>query len=338
MKRNRITVLMLAGAMVWSLCSCQMSQGETAAPEETPTASVPVPTVAAEPESTAAAEEERGFSFADLKGYRFLFSSGAGAWGTTLTIREDGSFSGTYSDTDMGGEGDVSAIQYRCDFTGRFTQPEQVNDYTYSVRIAEISYEHEAGTDEIADGFHYYYTDPYGLKDAEEILIYLPGTPKDQLSEEFLSWVTYGDVRDGKLDFYALNNEVNQEGFVGEDWAENIKESMTWAEEYAAELETEIQEDTSLSQGDLNARSQELYDLWDIQLNEVWDYLKSTMPEADMEALTAEELEWITWKEGQAAEAGEEYGGGSLALMAQAQRGAELTRERVYELLELLED
>ena len=170
MKRKKIASIVLAGAMVWSLCSCQTSQRETSVPEESPSVAGPAPSMTAEPVSTAAAEQEAEFSFADLKGYRFRFSSGAGAWGTVLTIREDGSFSGTYSDTDAGGEGDLSAIQYRCDFTGKFTQPERVNDYTYSIRIAEISYEHAAGTDEIADGFHYYYTDPYGLKDAEEIL------------------------------------------------------------------------------------------------------------------------------------------------------------------------
>ena len=52
--------------------------------------------------------------------------------------------------------------------------------------------------------------------------------------------------------------------------------------------------------------------------------------------LTAEELEWIAWKEEQIARTGEEAGGGSLAIMLQAQRAAELTRERVYVLLEYL--
>ena len=52
--------------------------------------------------------------------------------------------------------------------------------------------------------------------------------------------------------------------------------------------------------------------------------------------LTAEELEWIAWKEEQLARTGEEAGGGSLAIMLQAQRAAELTRERVYVLLEYL--
>lgn len=36
-------------------------------------------------------------------------------------------------------------VQWNCKFTGRFAQPVQVNDYTYSMGIAEISYEKEGG-------------------------------------------------------------------------------------------------------------------------------------------------------------------------------------------------
>ena len=46
--------------------------------------------------------EETKFSFDDLQGLEFMFSSGAGAWGTTLQVRWDGSFAGTYSDSNMG--------------------------------------------------------------------------------------------------------------------------------------------------------------------------------------------------------------------------------------------
>ncbi|HIX52345.1 MAG TPA: DUF1311 domain-containing protein, partial [Candidatus Lachnoclostridium stercoripullorum] len=46
--------------------------------------------------------EETEFSFDDLQDLEFIFSSGAGAWGTTLQVRWDGSFAGTYSDSNMG--------------------------------------------------------------------------------------------------------------------------------------------------------------------------------------------------------------------------------------------
>ena len=259
------------------------------------------------------------------------------AWSTLLAVRPDGSFYGEYHDTDMGGgEPDIRAVQWNCKFTGRFAQPVQVNDYTYSMGIAEISYEKEAGTEEVIDGIQYYYTAPYGLEDAEEILVYLPGAPLGELPQEFRGWVGYYENTRDKLPFYALNNEAHQQGFESYDWVERVRTDVEWAEETAAEYETKILEDTSLSQGERYELSAQMFDLWDIQLNEVWAVLRQMLPQADMEALTAEELEWIAWKEEQLARTGEEAGGGSLAIMLQAQRAAELTRERVYVLLEYL--
>ena len=296
----------LAGALALTLAGCR----ETA---PVPPSGNPAPMASPVPAETEPAAE---FSFADLQRLQFCFTSGAGGWCTLLAVRPDGSFYGEYHDTDMGGgEPGIHAVQWNCKFTGRFAQPVRVNDYTYSMGIAEISYEKEAGTEEVIDGIQYYYTAPYGLEDAEEILVYLPGAPLAELPQEFRGWVGYYDETEGELSFYALNNEAHQQGF---------------------EYETTILEDTSLSQGELNELSAQMFDLWDIRLNEVWAVLRQVLPQADMEALTAEELEWIAWKEEQLARTGEEAGGGSLAIMLQAQRAAELTRERVYVLLEYL--
>lgn len=84
--------------------------------------------------------------------------------------------------------------------------------------------------------------------------------------------------------------------------------------EETAEYETTILEDTSLSQGSSTSYRRRCRP-GDIRLNEVWAVLRQVLPQADMEALTAEELEWIAWKEEQLARTGEEAGGGSLAIM-----------------------
>ena len=60
-------------------------------------------TTAALPETKAAAEQ---VTFRDLSSLECWFGSGAGAWSTTLTIHEDGSFFGVYRDSDMGDIGD----------------------------------------------------------------------------------------------------------------------------------------------------------------------------------------------------------------------------------------
>ena len=317
----------LAGALALTLAGC----GET---DSVPPAASPTPTFSPVPAETQPAAE---FSFADLRRLQFRFSSGAGAWSTLLARRAARRDVVALHETPTWGGGPgIPGVRGTCKFTGRFAQPVQVNDYTYSMGIAEISYEKEAGTEEVIDGIQYYYTAPYGLEDAEEILVYLPGAPLGELPQEFRGWVGYYENTRDKLPFYALNNESHQQGFGSYDWVERVRTDVEWAEETAAEYETKILEDTSLSQGELNELSAQMFDLWDIQLNEVWAVLRQTLPQADMEALTAEELEWIAWKEEQLARTGEEAGGGSLAIMLQAQRAAELTRERVYVLLEYL--
>ena len=55
-----------------------------------------------------------------------------------------------------------------------------------------------------------------------------------------------------------------------------------------------------------------------------------------MKGLTAEQLEWIALKEEEMAKAGAEYEGGSMQAMVVNQTAAEMTRVRVYELMEKL--
>ena len=151
MGKNRMVFCALAGALALTLAGC----GET----------LPPPTPSEQPEATGAPQPavEHGFTFAELRQYEFVFASGAGSWGTVLYVRPDGSFSGTFSDTtweEYGGS--TRAVLLCSEFTGQFTEPVRVNDYTYSVRIARIDYERAVGEEAFADGFHYYYTEPQG--------------------------------------------------------------------------------------------------------------------------------------------------------------------------------
>lgn len=272
--------------------------------------------------------------FSQLKDLEFYFASGAGGWRTILHIDVYGSFSGTYSDSDMGsGE---HGVQYRCDFTGQFTQPVRVNDYTYSVRIDEIAYEKEAGTEEVIDGTQYCYTDPYGLEDAEDILIYLPGAPLGQLPQEFRSWVGYSENTRDELPFYALNNAVHQQGFSSYDRLEDIRESLEgWVEPYAAELETEITSG-EFDQWVCEEKAARMLELWDDQLNDLWNCLEQRLDPAELEPLAAEQAAWAARKEEQVTQAGADPHEGCTQAAAEDMAAAELNRDRVYELLDWL--
>lgn len=98
---------------------------------------------------------ETGFLFADVANLEFYFASGAGGWCTELYIHEDGTFEGLYHDSDMGDSSDEypNGTIYYCDFTGKFTQLEKVDDYTYAMLIEHLEYADTEGDEEIADGY-----------------------------------------------------------------------------------------------------------------------------------------------------------------------------------------
>ncbi|MDE7478468.1 MAG: DUF1311 domain-containing protein [Lachnospiraceae bacterium] len=294
----------------------------------------------AEVETTQEAEsleEREDFSFSKLKRYKFLFASGAGGWGTILHINQDGSFSGEYSDSEMGEKGEEYpyGTTYQSNFNGRFTQPVKVNEYTYSMQIAEINYVKEVGTEEIKDSIRYCYTDVYGLDEENDILIYMPGAPLAELPEEFRSWVGYHDLSattDTELPFYALNNEAQQQGFSGHDMVSEFEEDLANEERWADEIERFIEQDATTTM-EYNEKTQALFEEWDYMLNKLWEILQFTQDADTMAALTVEEREWIAWKEQEIEKAGADYEGGSMQTMFQNMKAAELTKDRVYELM-----
>lgn len=285
---------------------------------------------------------ESGLAFEDLKHIQFVFSSGAGGWSTLLDIRPDGSFEGEYFDSDMGSTGEAypNGVTYLCDFKGQFTAPEKIDEHTYAVKIASMEYKRETGTEEIKEGVLYKYTDVYGLDGADRILIHLPGTPLESLSEEVRGWIGYYDLsaaQETELPFYVIENENQQYGFRGWDSFQSIRELIDNTEKWTLEIEEELETDSSLTQTDLNRKSQEIYGLWDSALNQLWDVLKKSKTSQEMEVLTSEQRQWIKEKEAAAEAAGAAYEGGTLQFMAVSQKAAELTKERVYELLKYLE-
>lgn len=290
---------------------------------------------------------EEDFSFAEFKNLNFTFLSGAGGWSTELTVAEDGTFSGTYHDSEMGSytEDYPNGIYYYCSFQGKFAEPVQQSDYIYSTTIESLSYDNPVGTEEIRDGIRYIYSDAYGLDNPKEILIYLPGMPIEDLPEGYLSWVAGNwqmdyefTVNNINLPFYGLYNVSGEQGFSSYDIIDDLKQSLTYKEETAADLEDSIMNDPNLTQADLNEKSYRMYQIWDNTLNEIWGILKRNLSVEEMKILTEEQLDWIAMKEKSMKEAGAEFEGGSMYGMIVNQVGAELTKERVYELLKVVDE
>lgn len=192
------------------------AEAETESEEPTTASTTEAETTTEEAEEIP---EDIGFSYGKLQHTTFIFSSGAGAWETDLSIDADGNFSGMFHDSEMGdtGEGYPSGSIYFSEFSGRFGQLEKVDDYTYATTIESIEYVNEPGTEEIKDEMRYMYSEAYGLENAGRILFYLPGRPLDSFSEEEQSWMNlylmnnYG----GKLPMVLLCNENEEQVMQG---------------------------------------------------------------------------------------------------------------------------
>ena len=182
-------------------------------------------------------DSERSNFFSEMPD-SFTFSSGAGAWATYVEISEDGSFTGQYHDSDMGdiGEGYPNGTVYICNFYGRFSEPEPTDSqYIYSMKLLDLQIENEekVGASEIVDGILYVYTTPYGFEDADEFLIYMPGSPLSEMTEECLSWIFLSDSIFAEVPdcYYVIYNVGGQEAFVG------LKEGSIWGRNFKYENE-----------------------------------------------------------------------------------------------------
>ena len=173
------------------------------------------------------------FSFADVADREFYFSSGAGGWYTVLYIHEDGSFDGHYEDSNLGvtGEGYPNGTLYYSDFTGQFTEPEKVDDMTYRFRIESVEYL-QKGEEKIKDGVLYCYGGAYGLEEAEDLYLYLPGSEIARLPEGYRSWGGYYDLEsteETELPFYGLYDEKSEAGFSSYVQEDGLSETADWA-------------------------------------------------------------------------------------------------------------
>lgn len=147
----------------------------------------------------------------------FYFSSGAGAWGTELVLKNDGSFEGYFHDTNMGeaGENNPNGTTYVCDFSGKFESIEKIDETSYRMKLSYITTEKEEGEEWIEDGILYVTSYPYGLSGGTEFIFYTPETKTDSVAEEFLWWWPERFIEDvpETLMHYGIHNVDTDDGF-----------------------------------------------------------------------------------------------------------------------------
>ena len=219
MTRNKLKFmeLLVSSAL---LVACGEKNVEQAAVESSEAAIESTSEVTESAGSTSEAPED-GNIFAQMP-KNFTFASGVGAWATSLELSEDGSFIGEYHDSDMGaiGDGYSGGTIYVCGFSGKFSDPEPTEyQNIYSMKLQELNIDDKdkLNTEEIIDEVMYVYSEPYGLENADELLIYTPGAPLSEIPEECMSWTTLSSsfsdvVPDG---YYIIYNVHDGEAFYG---------------------------------------------------------------------------------------------------------------------------
>ncbi len=149
----------------------------------------------------------------------FTFTSGAGGWSTDMVLKEDGTFTGSYSDWDLGADTDSypGGTCYVSEFSGRFSNFYQIDPYTWCMELESLNYAQEPGTEYTEGDAHYLVTEAYGLAGGSTFCLYLPGHPVDTLPEEFMSWaeVYMGYTYPDHLTIYGLYNEDTGQGWGG---------------------------------------------------------------------------------------------------------------------------
>ncbi len=197
---------------------------EAAAPEPTEVEEETETEVIEETETEPA--EEADPLYAEMADWMFAFTSGAGAWSTTIEVEPDGSFVGLYEDANMGETGDdyPNGTVYESKFSGQFTDYTKISPCVYEVNFGELNYEKEPETEEVVDETLYKYSPAYGLQNTNSLIVYLPGTPYVELPEEYLDWVSFmnftayvdEEVYEDTpkwLPFCGLYNSTEEEGF-----------------------------------------------------------------------------------------------------------------------------
>ena len=302
--------------------------------DDIPLTTAPVPTAA----PTKEPEWDEAALWSALSELVFSFSSGAGGWGTELYIDSDGSFWGTYHDSDMGdtGEGYPNGTLYLCRFSGSFAASEASADGAVRLSVENLRCLRSEG-EEILDGVRVIYSEPYGLTGDGRFTLYPPTARRGSLSEEALSWIRWvqGDpaYSEDQLGFYALCNESEQQVFSSMRLSADglaVRRRISEAIHTAAPLEDRLRQD--LSQTELNLTSGELYDIWDSALNDVWLLLKASLDSDTFQHLTADELAWIDAKEAAVHAASDIYREGSIYPLIFHTTAADWTQNRLFEL------
>ena len=275
-------------------------------------------------------------TFEDLAKYAYSFSSGAGGWSDDFDIEKDGSFHGSYHDSDMGDTGDdyPDGTIYYCEYEGHFENIQKVDEFTYKMHMKDITILND-DKESIEDGVRYIPLTPYALSNADVVEIYMPGKPVSEINEEVRTWlfIPYQDQQD-TLENMALVNVNENQGITSstrmtpKEDAESTYNTYKESYDYYAGLLSEAATTVDM----VDATSNQIR-VSDECLNYIWRLIKYNTDEATFNKALEEQRQWLKDRDASAERATAEHLGGSQAAVDYNDIYATMTMERCKELL-----
>ena len=292
------------------------------------------------PEATAVpetAESQPDPFWQQVDGLPFCLSSGAGGWRCLLNIDREGNFTGEYTDSNMGetGDGYPKGTLYYCRFEGRFSSPQLDGPGLYRCHIEALQELDPAG-EEIRDGQMIRYTHADFIE-GTDFEVYIPGKSMEEMSQDARVWL-HGPAYDSpRLLCYLIYNLDAGTAFVSDPVSPRlVGENLLRLTQEEADFLYAGGQIPDATQMDINASAEAVYRCWDRALNDLWAVLQDNLTEEEKKPLLREQLQWIDEKEAAARESAASAEGGSLYPALYSGTAADLTRDRVIELIEHL--
>lgn len=140
----------------------------------------------------------------------FILTSGVGAWGASMDIKPDGTFTASYYDSNYEGRSTSSG-------SGSFKNIKQVDKYTYTMELDTLKYDDEIGKVVANDnGYKTTFTELYGIAGGTTFTVYLPGAPTADMPDGMKNWLGfhyYNVPIPDALDCYAIYNVDKEKGY-----------------------------------------------------------------------------------------------------------------------------
>ncbi len=230
--RLLISIILVLGVSIISGCGSPQT-AETSAPgietndtltteiskETTAAATIETQETTAAPAESTATEESMEVSVLGNEFSQTMYlANTTGRGGGSITLLGNGSFTGeTHAMYPEEGKGQYITVVEKCEFSGKFSNIEKVDEYSYSLELIEFMLDKPAGTEEITEDVHFRYTDDQNFSDGKTFILYAPEAPLSVLTEDAkFGWPgPFEGAEIGEVGCWTLYNLDNYESYFG---------------------------------------------------------------------------------------------------------------------------